>query len=356
MSMINGRHSPLFSKLVLCLKKKNVQELGKIFPLKSIDTWVRVRHEKFYSTINLFKVKKEIYSNLVDPLFLKPSINIRDEDSPHRHRKDNLFCCIEGLIRELRKANKKGAHDEFEIILQQFEANFKKIAPGALCPFVWILKPSTDETPPKLRQRLDELIERQDGIDKARDSLIEGSLDEYLGKNWTRLQKEKETVEFELYRKKRDVPDQRITLMLDMAEGFLRWLKWGRGKPGRHPKPFNVFVYHLINRCTTWKLDKNRRDVMRHDGQHRLERDWDLILFLLLDVHTHRARLPELDRFISQNGKKMAHEALRILKKRLWDIYKNFPPKDGWSHERKILETGFRKLIVSDGKLKIVRL
>jgi len=116
--------------------------------------------------------------------------------------------------------------------------------------------------------------------------------------------------------------------------------------------------FPIINKCTRWKLDKNRNYVYRRDGQHRLERNWALILYLLLDVHVHQVKFPELEKFIMKNARRPASAALQALKKKLWDIYKNFPPLHGRSIQEEGLprpETGFRKLIVSDdGRLQII--
>ena len=152
---------------------------------------------------------------------------------------------------------------------------------------------------------------------------------------------------------------QKVDMAIELIKRILDWLKISRGKPGRHPKPFNVFVYHLINKCTKYKIDHSRTPVyfFRKDGQRKLERNWKLILFLILDTHLNVHPLPELEEFIFIHKKTPAPEALKILKKKLWNTYKNFPPLEGWPVVRKSFETGFRKLIAKDdGRLEIVTL
>ena len=41
--------------------------------------------------------------------------------------------------------------------------------------------------------------------------------------------------------------NQKKDIAIRQIAHILNWSKIARRKPGRHPKPFNVFVYHLIN-------------------------------------------------------------------------------------------------------------
>ena len=148
---------------------------------------------------------------------------------------------------------------------------------------------------------------------------------------------------------------EKVDLAIKITGRFLETLRASRGKPGRHPKPFNVLVYHLINKCTYRRFDENQYYIYHKDGQHKLKKDWKLILFLILDIHCREIKLPEIEKFISRNKNKPAREALKILKEKLLNIYKNFPRLDGWAFEREIAETGYRKLTVNDdGTLKSI--
>lgn len=101
-------------------------------------------------------------------------------------------------------------------------------------------------------------------------------------------------------------------------------------------------------------------DKRRKDGQHRLETDWKLVLFLMLDTHVHRHKLPEVARFVSHHRKEPAAFTLRKMQAWLLDIRKNFPPMHGWTMNKEGVlrpETGFRKLIVmADGTLRYIQL
>jgi hypothetical protein len=97
--------------------------------------------------------------------------------------------------------------------------------------------------------------------------------------------------------------------------------------------------------------------ILRKDGQHRLETNWRLLIFLLLEIHLHSVHVREVADFIRLYAKRPAETALRALTTDLRDRYKNFPPKQGWSFRRKADETGFRKIIVTDdGMLRIITL
>lgn len=375
------RNSPHFSQLVSWLKEENLQELSQFFPLKDMNTWIRRKYRsKFYSKVDLVKLRNEVCLELIDPLFIKPAINIKYEDNPREHRRDNLFCCFEVLIRDLKRIKKRGEYSKFENVTRRFHADFERIAPTAIKPFSWTLEsqgPDPKEEPMySLRREWERLKEKLNKIDQARDRFFEKYMDlistdtiqvqdsklklvhqtEYM---WKKTNSETEAIETKIYHKekKESSIEQKLDLAMKISKRILNWLKIARGKPGCHPKPFNVLVYHLINKCTHWKFDENHRHVYHENGQHKLKKDWKLILFLILDTHLNVVGLSELRKFISDNKKTSAHDALKILKERLNDRYKNFHRLEGWSFPRKIDETGFRKLIAhDDGTLHIVRL
>jgi hypothetical protein len=156
------------------------------------------------------------------------------------------------------------------------------------------------------------------------------------------------------------------------CEDLLRWMKSGRGKSGRHPEPYNVLIYQLIRKLTTWKQNWKRRKAGldfyvyhkkgKRTGQHRLETNWQLLLYLLLELHLHSKGLPGIKSFMGKYIKKPARMALQALKTDLKNRYKNFPPIHGWYGNRTFEgfpepETGFRKIILDDnGGLRMVRL
>ena len=96
-------NSPPFSRLIFWIKRKNLEKLQKYFPLKDENTWIRVKHKKYYSKIDLSKMRGEIYSGLIDPLFIKKGINIRDESNSASHREDKLYCCFEVALRNQKR-------------------------------------------------------------------------------------------------------------------------------------------------------------------------------------------------------------------------------------------------------------
>lgn len=351
--MIIQRNSPPFSRLIFWINRKNIEKLQKFFPLKDENTWVRVKHKKFYTEIDLSKKRNKIYSNLIDPLFIKSSINIRNESNPSKHREDNLYCCFEMALRELKRGR------PWEQTLKRLRSDCKIIAPPAFRPLSWMLDspeehPETERSS-NLEAKWKELYEERNRINKRMGELSNESL---LISGWRRKTREMEEVDKRWLHAKRK-EEWKIDAAISSIDHILDFLKTARGKSGRHPKPFNVFVYHLINsqECTSWKYDENHRHVLHEDGRHKLERDRSLILYLLLDTHLNVIPLPELKEFISKNKKAPTYEALKALKTRLWNTYKNFPPLEGWSFPRKTYETGFRKLIVNDdGRLEIVRL
>lgn len=240
--------------------------------------------------------------------------------------------------------------------------------PSVDFPFSWMLdSQELSEEEKNIRTKVRSL--RQEGIQKElkrlneemaeneqrRESFIDDIIEQILTEKWRRIYNEigKKKIKIDRLKKKGYILSQKLDMSIVLSERILSWLKIARGKPSSHPKPFNVFVYHVINKCTHWKINENRKHVFhktgKRKGQHKLERDWKLILYLILDIHIHRKELPYLRKFISENKNKSAHEALKLLKEKLWwNIYKNFPQLDGWPFSRKIDETGFRKLIVND--------
>jgi hypothetical protein len=126
-------------------------------------------------------------------------------------------------------------------------------------------------------------------------------------------------------------------------------------KRGEDRSPIYRKGFYKLEKCENRHIRLVRSN--RGERQYRLEKNWRLILFLILDIHLHMKELQKIKEFISQHRNRPADEALRNLKQKLLDIYKNFPPLDGWAFEYRIDETGFRKLIVKDdGEMKIVRL
>jgi hypothetical protein len=368
--MITKRDSPQFSELLFWLKKKDIQELQRFFPLrawmrrtlvpnvdgmlreKSVEKrfyWEKIKYKKYLSYIDLDVLRAKLKSELIDPLFLKPGLNIKDEDDAYRHRKDNLFSLTEILYRDLKDESK-----DLQKTIADYHRDVQKFLPGIGTPLRWVFGKTDSQKEHELRRNIEKLSEEIEKISKACRKLNDNILDRAFHDWRVRLDRRDEDF---LAKRYVELPEIKRMMAINEVGGILAYLRAARGKPGRHPKPFNVFVYHLINKCTRRKWDKNRRYIFRRDGQHRLERDWNLILFLLLDVHVHQTELPELERFISKNARRPVLEVLQILKKRLWDIYKNFAPHEGWSFPRRLDETGFRKLVVGDdGRLQIIQL
>jgi hypothetical protein len=346
--MITRRDSPLFSATLLWLKRKDFRQLKTIFPALEGDIWRRrLGQGRYFRIIKLIPIRNAIFSELADPLFLKSGVNIKDED---KARKDNLFSLTETLYRDLNNENK-----ELQKTVADYHRDLRTFFPQIRSrPLYWVFRKSDSQYELEYNKSIKELTEKIRHTWEACKKL-DGAILDRAFQDWRRFLNERD----EAFLEKRHVelPEIKRRMAIYETRKILAYLRAARGKPGRHPRPFNVFVYHLINRCTKWKFDKNRRYVMRRDGQHRLERDWDLILFLLLDTHVHRVSLPDLERFISKNARTPATEVLQILKKTLWDTYKNFPPQEGWSFPRRLDKTGFKKLIVGDdGKLQIVQL
>jgi hypothetical protein len=355
-----------FSQLLFQLKKRDFFKYQYIFPTES---WK-----------NLAEIISRIHSELVDPLFLKKAVNIKDEDSCLKHRKNNLFCCLQYFIREL--SSKRNDHEGFNSILKEFQTTYQNIVLAAnknakVDPFfsrIWgfdVNEPGIMMS--QLNKECDQIKETE-ALLKAEINSAKESDKEFYGfmeekwTEWNKCLEKRGEIEDKIERLKMDRKRKMGRKIVFIDEVLKSLVESARGKPGRHPKPFNVLTYHLINECTRWKIDprKRRRGKNpyayrkdgKHRGEHKFERDWRLVIYLLLDIHLFSAELPEIQRFIDKHGKKPADKALKTLKNILWNSYKNFPPKDGWSFPRKaIAETGFRKLIVNnDGRLQIVRL
>ena len=83
-------------------------------------------------------------------------------------------------------------------------------------------------------------------------------------------------------------------------------------------------------------------------------------MFLLLDLHVHSRRIPDIACFIASHKKQSAPKAFRLMQTWLLDIRKNFPPIHGWPMNKEGFpepETGFRKAIITEeGGLRIVQL
>jgi len=333
--MLFNSNAPQYNTLLAWINDKKIKKISywKLFPLKDPDTWIRKKHNKYYSRIDLSKIRKELDRDLIDPLFKRKGINVKYEANPYEHREDNLYCCFEATLKDLKAIQKKGFCEKFEKVLYRLKSNCYKIAPEAFKPFSLFLNSSVEYPgiPNKLKEEYRELEEKRDKIVERMEELQEELL-----KNEYRI-KENQIEEIEdNYSKsirKYSSENKNIEDTIFLVNRILKYLKTARGKPGRRPKPFNVFVYHIINKCTSWKLDKDRKYIYREDGQHKLERD-----------------------FISKHKKTPAKEALKELTIKLRDIYGNFPGKDGWPFQKRIYETGFRKLIIKNGKLAIVRL
>ena len=373
MSRFTKRDSPhIFNWVLYRLKKRDIPKCRSIFPIES---WK-----------NLGQLKSNIYSELVDPLFLKKAINIKDEDNALEHKEDNLICCLESYSRNLEGALKDNVESiNFNKILGDFQACYGEIILRAnnkaktdpLFLRIFELDAGDPHKTISLLEKEKIQLEKialslKHKMNNMADPGSSGDLERTLGplfEEWNKCVEKIGSIDSEIHKLRLNDYEKK-KLKVDFIKSRLAWLKEGaRGKPGRHPKPFNVLTYHLINnnKCTRWKIDRHRQlrgddpyiynKDGKHKGEHKLERDWRLIIYLLLDIHLFSAELPEIQRFIKKHGNKPANRALGALKNILWNSYKNFPPLEGWSFLRKTSETGFRKLIVNnDGRLQIVRL
>ncbi len=350
----NQRYLPLFETIVEWIGHKRVHQLRAFFSLRDYSTWIRVKHKKYWSLINLGDLYAEISTNLLDPLYWKRGVAIQDQDNCREHRRDNLFCCVEYHRSRIRRAAAK----DFESAVKEFRADFQRAAPGAAFPN-WII----DGSDPLAGEiaRLEE--KNREFQERIRQTVLDTPVKLLNGDE---VYENLEAWEKCITDEKRDImkastkilsPNSRRKYALGFCDSLLSMMKFARGKRGRRHQPFNVLVYRLIMLQTRWRLDKNRNYVFRKDGQHRLETDWRLIIFLLLDIHLHQQTFPELEQFLAPLKKEPAEKGLKKMQTWLLNIYKNFPALDGCPFERKIPEAGFRKLIVSgDGRLKAIRL
>lgn len=333
--------SPLFSELLSHLRKGRANQLAPHFPSESY-----------------IALREEIHTDIVLPLFCEPALNVRFEAVSRRHRRDNAYCCVDYHRKLIKKA---GARD-LEPLLKDFRSDWDAALPGARFPFGWII------------DRRDPAAKRQAEVDDHA-ARIQAEIQQHVAKasiwevgqlaeesdaidGWKRIHGKHLEWGHSLAEAKREIMRQYVLdVCKEKAPGLLWLMKWARGKPGRHPKEFNVLVYHIIKRCTRRKYDKNRNPRMRKDGQHRLETNWDLVVALLLDIHMNKHELPELARFIARNRRRRTSVAVRNLKGWLLNVRKNFPPIRGWAFQQGFDGVGLRKIIVSEnGGLKGIHL
>lgn len=362
------RNSPLFADLISWIETKRTRRLRAFFPLDDYSTWRRIAGKKHVVLRRLDAWRRIISRDLVEPLFLKKGLKVQDEDSCRQHRKGNLVCCLEYHRGKLRGA----AGGDLERALKEFRADFQKAAPRLGFPS-WLI----DGRDP-LAEELAELEKKRAELDAA----FRRFMDENSVALWdAEIENAREPAEWALGKKGTDLEwtrehwvassEGRHRYAIHFCDQLLWRLKFARGKRGRQPEPFNVLFYHLIKMSTwpKWASDQSGpiplgfrppNYVYRKDGQRKLETDWALALFLLLDLHLHAHRLPAIAEFISAHRKEPAAAALKKLQTRLLGIYKNFPRIHGWPMNREGFpepETGYRKAIVTDdGALRIVQL
>lgn len=299
-------------------------------------------------------LKEEIHSDIVLPLFRRPALNVRFEAVSRRHRRDNSYCCVEYH----RKLIKRASAQDLEALLKDFKSDWDAALPGSRFPFDWII---AHRDPGARRQaEINEQARRyEEEINRLAKEAPIGELDQLIQEldekeDWKRNQDEQLARAHWFADARRELWRQYV---LDITARFLLIMKWARGKPGRHPKEFNVLVYHIIKRCTRRKYGKDQKPRMRKDGQHRLETNWDLIVAVLLDIHMNMHEFPELARFIARNKRRRTAVAVRNLKAWLLNIRKNFPPIKGWAFRQGFDGVGLHKLIVTDnGDFKGVKL
>jgi hypothetical protein len=354
--------------------------------------WVRLKHRKFWSYLDIDKKREEIYSELIEPLFKKNrEINIKFESARERHKKDNLFCCMENTkkkLDEIYRSMKMEKLDEiyfqqFILAIEELKSNCDKIAPEAFNPFKLFLDPGkenlknpqwhkikykelkkeSNKTTDKLAVLYDdyEHIQRQKEVPQDYDSKVRNIEEKIktLKREYSQISSQMDTQDENCYLSGITHSDihveEKVKLALKLVEINLNTLKFTRMKPGRSPKRFNVFVYHIINKFTKWKIDENRNYVYQNNGKHKLERDWDLIVFMLIDSYLRfRKYFPEMQSFFEKNKNKPAKEAIKVLKVKLRDIYRNFPDKkDGSSFSKYSLKAGYKKLTRKNGKIEV---
>ena len=383
--------SPLLAEVLSWVKKKDMGRLRTLFVLDPYLAYItnidfstpgpapRIISRK--STLD--KRREEIRTEVVKPLFNQPSLNVRFEANCRRHRKDNAYCCLEFHRKRIEKIPGRG----LEAALEEFRSDWQLVLSGARFPFSWIIDhrdPAAKEQAEldnRMAHFVEEIRRRKDEAESIRDlDPIVEELDAMEG--WTEIQNKNLAWAHILAKAENELKRQYV---LDVCKAqLLPMMKWARAKPGRHPKEFNVLVYHVIKKCTHRKFDRQGKPIMREvawkrlarthaeyrndpglnpDGTprserlHRLVTDWKLVMFLLLDLHVHEHDFPEFARFLSRHKKERASVALRTLQAWLLNISKNFPSALGWIFPRGLQETGFRKLIVTeDGGLKGIRL
>lgn len=367
--------------MVNWVEKKDVRRLRVFFPLGTYRTWERehlggkLKDIPYTTRINftddgprviyrrsrLDELRDTVRKDLVEPLFMMPSLALRSESNPGRHRKSNAYCCMEFYRRQLAKARPS----DLESILRAFREDFGSALPDARFPFSWMI----DHRDPAAKES-DELEKHRADFNRRVNQELQGSavsLDELAERN--------EAAQSAFQRRAKDlvwVSDMALsrglkrTYALHYCEWLLAVLRFSRGKPGRHPKEFNVLVYHIIKKCTHFKLSRKRQAagldayIMRTDGQHRLETDWRLVIFLLLDLHLHAYGIPEVARFVASHRREPAPAAFKKMQAWLLNIRKNFSPFHGWPMNKEGYpepETGFRKVAVTaEGGLRSIRL
>lgn len=353
--------SPIFEDLICWLKRKDAQRIHAFFSLRDYSTWMRVRPGWRPTLTNLNGHRKALREELIGPLFLRPSLKVRYERDCGRHRKDNALCCVEFH----RKRLKRIPSGDLEAALKEFRADFQKALPGARFPFSWMI----DHRDPVAKE-WDELMARERELERqTKEALAVGDLpleEVAEADEAARYMIDIEKRDLTWAKEMRSTNDRKRQYALRICGWLLMQLKAGRGRPGRHPKEFNVLVYHVIKKCTHRKLDWKRRAAgldpsrRRKDGQFRLETDWKLVMFLLLDAHAHAHEFPELARFMSRHKRERAARALAKMQAWLLNIRKNFPAIHGWPMNKEGFpdpETGFRKFYVGEGgRLKLVQL
>ncbi|MBD3203710.1 hypothetical protein GF327_05405 [Candidatus Woesearchaeota archaeon] len=364
-------------------KKQAYKKLGFYVTSEKL-IWIRLKHGKFWSYLDIDKKREEIKTELIEPLFERDrEINIKFESAIERHKKDNLFCCMENARKKLDKIYKDGIFEKFIPTIEELKSNCDQIAPEAFNPFKLFLDPGKEnlknpqwhkikykelkEERNKIADKLADLyddheqIKRQKRTSNANDNKIaniEKNI-KILKEKYSQLSDQIDEQDINCYLSDithSDIDEAaKVKLALKLVEINLNTLKFTRMKPGRSPKRFNVFVYHLINKFTKWKRDENRKYLFHSNGKHKLERDWDLIVFLLIDSYIQFPRyFAEMNAFFEKNKNKPAKDAIKVLKVKLRDIYRNFPDKkDGSEFSKYPLKAGYKKLTINNGKIEV---
>jgi hypothetical protein len=370
MTSYEKRNSPLFEDLLRSLRKRDVARLSKFFPLVNASTWLDV-HGKRRKLRDLDELRSEITEQIVSPLYKWQGVNVRDEDKPELHAKENLFCRVELLLRNLRKMEADDGAEEshFEKALSIFHRDWKKLVPGVIEPFAWALDRSTEGTGRIIQAQLSETEAHIQKLDGLLDDMASGVvLIEAEGPTHpvnTRMGLIEDRERLKMKARRAASWKRKLLKVIDQIEvQMMPYLKFARGKRGRHPHPYNVLVYHLIRKITLRKISWKQREaglepyIFRKDGRYRLETDWQLVIFLLLEIHIGVVRIHELDGFIRVFAKRSIAVAMRALKTDLWNRYKNFRPLHAQPGlRRRPDETGFKKLVItSKGTLRIIAL